>query len=181
MERPGPGWSVSGGVRFKKCPKCSPNNFLAPFLSFFLRVSVIWQPWSPWRQPQLKRMTFFGGPKPGWPDWANFRPLGYGYIWAVFENYRRGQNFGLHFLRKKLCVYYFWKKRVGLDFGQLFHKLIWSPCSKLTFSASSVRTQIFSSTPNSSETCEHSGHNFLRRRKTHRNLSTGTSKFLLFQ
>jgi hypothetical protein len=36
--------------------------------------------------------------RPGWPDWANFRPMGDRLLWAVFINITDvAQNFGLLF------------------------------------------------------------------------------------
>jgi hypothetical protein len=40
--------------------------------------------------------------EPGWPDWANFRPLGGSLLWAVFLNYKRSPHFLLLFSTVKV-------------------------------------------------------------------------------
>jgi hypothetical protein len=60
----------------------------------------------------------------GWPDWANFPPLGHLLLWAVFEIYRRSPRF---FTTVKVADSFLAKRWAGLNFGPIFHKLIRSP------------------------------------------------------
>jgi hypothetical protein len=44
----------------------------------------------------------------GWPDWANFRPLGGCLLWEFFKITEVAQMFGLLFAQYKLCMYLLW-------------------------------------------------------------------------
>jgi hypothetical protein len=64
---------------------------------------------------------------PGWPDWVNFRLFGVCLHWFVFMKITKvPQIAGLPFSTVKV-MYKICRKRVGLHFGLLFHKRIWSP------------------------------------------------------
>jgi hypothetical protein len=55
-------------------------------------------------------------------------------FWAVFENYKRRQNFWPAYFHgtSYVCIK-FDKKWVGLHFGQYFQKLIWSPSPSASY------------------------------------------------
>jgi hypothetical protein len=64
----------------------------------------------------------------GWPDWANFRLMGGCLLWVVFFKIAEvAHTYVLHFSKCISYIFIFAKKRDGLHFGRLFHKLIWSP------------------------------------------------------
>jgi hypothetical protein len=56
---------------------------------------------------------------------SNFRPLGNCFLWAVFFNCKSSPQIWVLFPRLRLGIN-FDKKIVGLHFGRIFHKLIWS-------------------------------------------------------
>jgi hypothetical protein len=71
---------------------------------------------------------------PGWPDWANFRPLGN--TLGSFFNCSSSPNFsGCFFLRKKSYALILPKNVFWQHFGRLFLKLIRSLWWSLTFLA----------------------------------------------
>jgi hypothetical protein len=69
----------------------------------------------------------------GWPDWANFRLMGWLFTSGSFFNYRSSPTFwAALFPRYKWCIF-FDKKWIWLHFGTFFHKLIWSPWPPATY------------------------------------------------
>jgi hypothetical protein len=61
------------------------------------------------------------------PDWPNFCPLGNCFHWAVFWKWQKWRKFlGCFFPRYRGCIN-FDEQWVGLQFGRLFHQLVWSP------------------------------------------------------
>jgi hypothetical protein len=55
--------------------------------------------------------------------------LGDCFLWAVFENCKILQNFGVTFARSKSWALVLAQNGFGLYFGRFFRKLIWSPWS----------------------------------------------------
>jgi hypothetical protein len=82
---------------------------------------------------------------PGWPVWANFRLLGNFLLWAAFENDKSSRKFWLLFPTENGYAYAYGKvciiltKMVWATFGQLFHKLIWSPWCDHVFKRKNAR------------------------------------------
>jgi hypothetical protein len=55
-----------------------------------------------------------------------------GRLFTLGKCYRSSPTFWILFPRLQLCIINF-KKWVGLHFGRLFHKLLWSPCLEVKF------------------------------------------------
>jgi hypothetical protein len=69
----------------------------------------------------------------GWPDWANFRPLGGCLLWLVFfVNDRSSPHFGLLVPHSTSIVLILSKNEFGYIWA-ILHKLIWSPCLRTSF------------------------------------------------
>jgi hypothetical protein len=64
----------------------------------------------------------------GWPDWANFRPLGNCFLRAKF--WKLYAEVDQIFTTVKV-KHYFWQKWVGIDLGSFFQKHVWAPCSRI--------------------------------------------------
>jgi hypothetical protein len=69
----------------------------------------------------------------GWPDWANFSPLGECFLWAVYKKIPEEPKFWATFFHGKSFVLLLAKHGLGYILGDFFHKLIWSPWARLWF------------------------------------------------
>jgi hypothetical protein len=58
---------------------------------------------------------------PGWPDWANFRPMGDTSFWAVFLITKGRPHFCATFFHGESYALIATKKMFGLQFGIFFH------------------------------------------------------------
>jgi hypothetical protein len=67
----------------------------------------------------------------GWQDdqiGRNFAKLVIAYFGLLLGNYRHRPHFGADFFHDRGFAIILAKKWVGLNFGRLFDKLVWSPC-----------------------------------------------------
>jgi hypothetical protein len=78
--------------------------------------------------------------RPGWPDWANFRPMGDCLLFRYFENYRSSPYFWLLFPRLRLYIN-FDKKMNWASFWAIFSQI--NPVTLLTSADSEVSQNIF--------------------------------------
>jgi hypothetical protein len=82
------------------------------------------------KRGSISHTSFDSTLRAGWPDWANFRPLGDCLLWAVFFHL---QKYLIYFPRWSSWINID-QKWIGQNFGLLFHKLIWSPWLRSEFS-----------------------------------------------
>jgi hypothetical protein len=68
-------------------------------------------------------------PRPGWSDWANFRPLAFVYFVQFFDNYRSSANISA-FSTVQVVNWIWHKNGLGYILGHIFSKLIRSPCPR---------------------------------------------------
>jgi hypothetical protein len=116
------------------------RNFFVPecfFRSFAWSSSKVWPQTGNWifksnSDEDLDRS------ESGWPDWANFRPMGDCLLLAVpLKSKMYPTCLGYYILWIGVSIYIFWQKN-GLQLGWFFHKLIWSPWVWLTFNARTI-------------------------------------------
>jgi hypothetical protein len=61
------------------------------------------------------------------PEWANFRPLDDCFLWTVSCKVQKLLAFLGHSFPQLRLYINFGREWIGLHFGRIFHKLIWSP------------------------------------------------------